>query len=292
MKYPKEEFSDLKVLSNRQIAPGYYHMVIRSRKISREAQAGQFVQVQASAYMPGLIVGEDGDYGSGYTEPFFRRPISIFRVNPSEETFELIYKAIGRGTRFLSLIRANSRINLIGPLGRWFMLSPGPLVKPKIAMVSGGVGMPPLYFLAEKAIAQGYVVDWLMGSATAATLLYEEQLRKLGINLQVATDDGTAGYKGFVTDLFDQYLQNTPVRPAEIFTCGPHIMMHKVAQSARKLEIPCQVSLEEVMGCGYGVCVGCVYRTVSGEYHKSCVEGPCVHADQVDWGGFKKLDVK
>lgn len=289
MNYRKEDFGDLKVLSNRQIAPGYYHMVIRSKKIAQEAQPGQFVQIRASAYRAGISLTEDANYQSGYTEPFFRRPISIFRANPSDQTFEIIYKVVGKGSYFLSLIKANSAIDLIGPLGRWFMLTPGPLIKRKITMVSGGVGMPPLYFLAEKAIAQGYEVDWIMGSATAATLLYEEQLRKLNINLRVATDDGSAGFKGFVTDLLDQYLSSVEVKPSEIFTCGPHVMMEKVAMSAKKAGIPCQASLEEMMSCGFGICVGCVFRTPEGEYHKSCVEGPCVSTDHVDWGGFRRM---
>jgi len=227
---------------------GSWLIWLRCPEIAREVRPGQFVMVRC---------------GEKLTLP---RPFSVHRVKEDRVALFFAVWAGGQGTGWLSQRKAGDSLELLGPLGNGYNIYPG---SKNLLLVGGGMGVAPLYFLAEQARDQGYAVTLLLGAQTASQL-YPAKLLPSGIELVIATDDGTAGKKGQVSALLPEYTGWAD----QIFACGPRAMYRDMARYCPPLkEKPVQVSLEARMGCGLGVCYGCTVRTKNG-LRQVCKDGP------------------
>jgi dihydroorotate dehydrogenase electron transfer subunit len=244
--------------------PSAFLLELNCAGIAPEAIPGQFVQVRVS----------------GGTDPFLRRTFSLCGVDPSAGTISLLVDVVGPGTRILCEMRCGGKLDIIGPLGAGFDLhfgKPGPVV-----LVAGGVGVAPLLFLAERLVTGGLrPVTFLLGVRTAEHRAVLDGMLDAGVAVMYATDDGSAGYPGFVTGLLGE--QIPLLNPGAIYACGPHPMMQAVATLAARAGIPCQVSLEERMACGIGACLGCAVQLTDGSMVRSCKEGPVFDSGRVAW---------
>lgn len=239
------------VISNSEVVPGTHLLWLEAPRIAALAQPGQFVMVRCEG---GALL---------------RRPFSLHLVAPqsSPARFAFLSRVAGKGTYWLSQRRPNDRVDLLGPLGNAFSIAP---TSSKLLMVAGGVGIAPLAFLSQEAIAQGHSVTLLLGAACAAQL-YPEHLLPPEVKLVVATEDGSAGSKGMVTDLVPDFL----ARSDQVFACGPVAMYESLLQRCGKEMAgkSVQVSLEVRMGCGLGGCFSCTVNTRHG-LRLVCRDGP------------------
>ena len=275
---------DGEVLSKVSWPGGQYIMRIRAPKCAAAARPGSFVHINCDATLP------------------MRRPLSIMRVD--DDAIEVLYKIVGEGLQLLADKRAGDRLSVLGPIGRPFRVTPE---RPNTLLIGGGVGIPPMVFLAESlregpwqplAILGSEIpfpfelkkstleAPWLDAGIDSAMPLLEDW----GIPSRLTSLSGFDGcYRGFVTDLADRWLQSMDGDDrarTEIFACGPTPMLKAVASLARRYDIPCQVSLEEFMACAVGGCAGCTVQinTPDGPAMKRvCVDGPVFDAATVAW---------
>jgi dihydroorotate dehydrogenase electron transfer subunit len=226
-------------------------------------------------------------------DPLLRRPLSIHDCYASRKKNALIvcilYEVVGKGTALLSEKKPFSEIDCLGPLGNGFDLEKIKSCK-SVYIVAGGMGVAPLFFLTRKIrelkIPKSKTqIHILLGVKTKNDILREKEFKDLGCEVHVATEDGSKGFKGRVTELLKEKLQS-PVTshqsPATICACGPKPMLAVISEISRRNNIPAQVSLEEFMGCGLGACLGCVIRTTSG-YKRICHDGPVFDSSEIIW---------
>lgn len=224
-------------------------------------------------------------------DPLLRRPLSIHDVVPHSKKSGLIvrilYEVVGKGTKLLSEKKPFSEVDCLGPLGHGFDLAG--LEEKKVFIVAGGMGVAPLFFLAKKLIegrrekGEGRKIIVLIGARTKNDVLREKEFKDLGCDVHVATEDGSKGFKGRVTELLKEILREAKGEDRKaICSCGPKNMLAAISDIARQKKMPAQVSLEEFMGCGLGACLGCVIRTTSG-YQRICHDGPVFDALEVIW---------
>ncbi len=221
-------------------------------------------------------------------DPILRRPFSIYDVCESRKKNRLIlrvlYEVVGKGTELLSQKKPLSEIDCLGPLGHGFDLDKIARGK-KAYLVAGGMGVAPLYFLAKKLTenrkprTENLVPIVIIGAKTKNDILSEKEFKDLCCEVHVATEDGSKGFKGLVTDLLKSFL---PSALSTICACGPKPMLAALSVIAHKYNVPAQVSLEEFMGCGLGACLGCVIRTTSG-YKRICHDGPVFDSSEIIW---------
>jgi dihydroorotate dehydrogenase electron transfer subunit len=198
---------------------------------------------------------------------FLRRPISVFDSAPGRLT--ILYKTVGRGTEQMTGLKPGAQLDVLTGLGNGYDLTKAgdtPL------LLGGGVGVPPLYMLARKLRGEGKAVKVVLGFNTAAELFAEEEFRALGCNVTVTTADGSCGVKGFVTDAL-------PEEYSYFYTCGPEPMLRAVYRATKTAG---QFSFEERMGCGFGACMGCSCKTITG-YKRICREGPVLEKEEILW---------
>ncbi len=222
-------------------------------------------------------------------DPLLRRPLSIHDIVPSRKgsrsLLVVVYEVVGKGTQLLSEKQAGSAVDILGPLGRGFDVKALARAK-QIILVAGGMGIAPLYFLAKRLVhgprsmVHGKPLV-LIGARAKGHLVGEKGFKDLGCRVRVATDDGSRGAKGPVTDLLKKELSVVD-GDAAVCACGPKPMLAAVAAEARAHCVRAYVSLEEFMGCGLGACLGCVIRTVSG-YRRICRDGPVFDAADIVW---------
>lgn len=218
------------------------------------------------------------------TDPLLRRAFSIFDYDETIGVVDILYKAIGRGTKILSRVQPGETLDVLGPLGNGFDL---PLTIDHLVLVAGGVGIPPVYLLAKSHLRQGFdgkKISYLCGLTTAAEKQMADRVEKLPINLQFATDDGSLGFKGFVSELLRARLEDGSlgINPV-ICACGPDGMLKAVQTIARTYGKKCFLSLESIMPCGVGTCLGCVVKKDGEEkYVRVCREGPVFEATEVE----------
>ena len=196
---------------------------------------------------------------------FLRRPISVFDSAPGSLT--ILYKVVGKGTEQMSGMKAGETLDVLTGLGNGYDLAKAgdhPL------LLGGGVGVPPLYLLAKQLIAAGKKVSAVLGFNTAAEVFGEAEFRALGCDVTVTTADGSYGVKGFVTDAL-------PAEYSYFYTCGPEPMLKAVYRAAKTSG---QFSFEERMGCGFGACMGCSCKTITG-YKRICREGPVLEKEEI-----------
>ena len=270
------------IIYNKRVKDVYWHCLLNAPALAREAHAGQFVQIRLSDSL----------------EPFLRRPFSIHRARGGE--VEILYQVLGRGTEVFAKKKAGEYLDLIGPLGNGFELLPGRL-KPNPLIIAGGMGVAPLLFLAEKLAysierrayrkdkgfelsAKRYPLNAivLIGAKTKDQILCEKDFIDSGYSVKIATDDGSRGFKGYVSDLLKKELSTIDHRPSTIYACGPKPMLKEVAALSKKYKIPAQLSLEEHMACGIGACLGCTVNTKTG-FKRVCKEGPVFGAPELIW---------
>lgn len=207
---------------------------------------------------------------------FLRRPFSIHAVDYERNTMDFLIKGIGEGTFTLSSARIGDELSVIFPLGNGFTY---PVKGDKVLLVGGGCGVAPLMFLASALKEITSEIYILLGAGSAEDLVETDKYANQG-NLLITTEDGTEGEKGFVTDhsIFKEGLSSFKM----IYSCGPEPMMKAVAARAAEADIPCEVSLENTMACGFGVCLCCVTETTEG--HKCvCTDGPVFNVKNLKW---------
>lgn len=243
----------------------YCLLGLQTEKIANLAQPGQFIMVRTNESL----------------HPLLRRPISIHSAQNS--TLEIYFQQAGTGTKLLSQKKVGEHLDIIGPLGKGFRLESSP-ERQNVALIGGGRGIAPLYFLARKLRDLGVPARIYYGGKTIEDIPLREKFVEENFEILMSTDDGSYGSKGFVTALFQTSLQK--FSPSRIFACGPEAMMAKIAQIAREKDIYAEFSLEAYMGCGFGACWGCVRKIKTGtkeEWLKICEEGPVFAGEQIIW---------
>jgi len=206
------------------------------------------------------------------SDPLLPRPMAVYRAEG--ERVEVLYKVAGRGTALLAEARPGERVRVVGPLGRAF---PPPRPGERSVLAGGGTGIASLYDLAARLGA----AQVLLGARTAGDLMARDDFAALGVELRVATDDGSQGVRGPVTGLLDACLGEGGA--TRVYACGPTPMMRRAAEIAAARGSACAVSLENVMACGFGVCLGCAAPLAAGGYALVCRQGPVFDAGQVAW---------
>ena len=246
-----------------EVAPGVMKMLVLAPKAVQDLRPGQFFHIKWQ---------ESRD-------PFLRRPLSAFTADKQSGTLGLLFRVVGKGTAAMGRLEDGSALSLLGPLGNGW---PAPKHKHAV-MVGGGIGVAPLVMAADEYAAAGVQVQFLLGATTASDLLAVSEIIATGAGLEVATDDGTEGHHGFVTDLLPGAIAALPVRDTVVMACGPGPMLRAVQTVCKDAGADCFVSLEQRMGCGVGACLGCVVRTsVPGNmYKKVCADGPVFDARTV-----------
>ncbi|MBM4142078.1 MAG: dihydroorotate dehydrogenase electron transfer subunit [Lentisphaerae bacterium] len=250
------------VVSHEAVRGGYRVLTFAAPAIAREAAPGQFVHLSVA----GLI------------EASLRRPFSVYAAE--KERIAIMYKPVGAGTRAMTRLAPGETVSLMGPLGRGF---PTEAAEGRhAALVAGGYGLAPLCFLARRLGRPGTV---FVGAATAAVLPSVGELSALGWDTRTATEDGTAGESGLITEALDRWLAEAP-EALVCYACGPNGLLRAVAERAARGGWPAWVSLERRMGCGAGACLACVQkvRTPEGtQWARVCRDGPVFNAAEIAW---------
>jgi dihydroorotate dehydrogenase electron transfer subunit len=262
---------DARILENRPVG-GYFRLVLEDRHgVLADALPGQFLNLKVQ---PGW-------------SPLLRRPFSIARLRRGRGKaleVEVLYAVVREGTRLLSQKVQGGTVDVLGPLGRPF---PHLDREHPALLVGGGIGIPPLIYLAEHLVARRVPVSVFLGARTGADVVGREVFRGLGVPLAVYTDDGSLGHRGFVTDLLARHLGSGRCpKGTVIHACGPRPMFRSITEIARKHRTPAYLSWEESMACGLGICLTCSCPVVEGEalrMVRTCVEGPVFEASQIRW---------
>jgi len=216
-------------------------------------------------------------------DPLLPRPMAVYRATPEPggAAVEVLYKVSGRGTALLADARPGERVRIVGPLGVGFPL---PAPGQRALLVGGGTGIASLHDLAAAARARGPVVV-LLGARSAGDLMGRDDFAALGVELRIATEDGSAGHQGLVTELLERALAEPGAGGELVYACGPTAMMRRVAALAAAAGRRCIVSLENRMACGFGVCLGCAVPRAGGGFALVCRDGPVLEASALDWEG-------
>ena len=261
------------VITNTRLSDDYSVLALEAPEIAGLARPGQFLMVKATHS----------------ADPLLRRPFSIFEILRDKSGapigVSLLNKRIGTATRLLYDVEPGAHVACLGPLGRPFE----PVDAPSQAwMVAGGVGLAPFLTLAEALAARGTPATLFYGARRASELYYVDAFERLGVTTVLSTEDGSRGMKGYVTAPLEQaFSALQPDEAVRLYVCGPTPMMRAVSAIARANNQPCDVSLEQVMGCGLGGCYSCVVLTrqpgAAPHFVRSCLDGPVFDADRIVW---------
>lgn len=239
---------------------------VKAPEIVKVAKPGNFIEIRVSQN----------------TEPFLRRPISIYNINKKDEVLEFIFQVKGKGTKILETKNVGEYIDIIGPLGNVTFEFQN---FNNIAIIGGGIGVFPLYELAKSAKNAGKEVNTYLGFRNKDLVVLEEEFNRVSSSLIIATDDGSYANKGFAIDFLNDDIKNKKIDC--IYACGPLPMLKAVQKLSIQKNIACQISLEERMGCGIGVCLGCAVKTARSsnenpKYIHVCKNGPVFDANEVE----------
>jgi dihydroorotate dehydrogenase electron transfer subunit len=259
---------DVPLVGRQALEGPYVLLTFRHPEVAARARAGQFVMIKANTV----------------SEPILRRPFSIMTVSAGEGTFTLFLKVVGPGSRALADLREGETAGCLGPLGRPF---PAPPAGHEALLVAGGYGIAPFVLFGEELRRARRPARLFYGGRTVADLQVREPFAELGVTVACATDDGSFGHHGRVTEAVAAYL-DTMRGPVTLYACGPDAMLHAVARLSAERGVPAQLSLDPWMGCGVGTCLGCVVRLrrageTRAKYHCACTEGPVFDARDVVW---------
>jgi dihydroorotate dehydrogenase electron transfer subunit len=267
-----------RVVFNERLADLIFRLRLECKEISASARAGQFVMLKV----------REG------TDPLLRRPFSFHRIYSQQGEIEILYRIAGSGTFILSQLGPGSQVSLIGPLGNGFEL---PLDRSMpLALIAGGIGIAPLVELIAQLMSgrtPAKKAHLFYGARTASELLPESFFNDFGIPVHFATDDGSLGSHGLVTRLFLDFIgHEKSLRPMEVYSCGPLAMQYHIAKWATSNDVLAQLSLESLMACGIGACLGCALPA-SGpgpgqsdkpvRYVHVCEDGPIFPAGSIKW---------
>jgi len=245
-----------KVIKNEKIGTDIFDLVVKTPQ-AKAAEIGQFMQILIESKV-------------------LRRPISICEIDRAQDTLRMVYLIKGEGTKWLSKVKSGDTLDLLGPVGHGFSKGKNILV------IGGGIGVPPLLQTAKEALS----ADAILGYKTKDYAVLTDDFEKCCDKVLIATDDGSLGTHGFVTDILKEQIKLK--KYDMVCTCGPIPMLKAVSEICESADIPCEVSLEERMGCGVGACVGCVCKIKSdneeGYRHlQVCKYGPVINSKEVLW---------
>jgi dihydroorotate dehydrogenase electron transfer subunit len=253
-----KRIEDLKVIGNKRLNNDFFILELYGDNKLPEFKPGQFAQVRVD----------------GSVETFLRRPISIHDVDYEKNSFKLLIQIAGDGTKTLSKLVNGDVLNLIYPLGNSFSV---PHANEKVLLVGGGCGIAPLLFLGKYLKTKGNVPDILLGFRNSERVIEFDEYRSVG-DVFLTTEDGSQGEKGYVTT--HSVLSSRQYE--RIYCCGPDSMMKKIAAHCRDRNILCEVSLENLMACGFGACLCCIVDTVKGNVC-TCIDGPVFNVNDLKW---------
>ena len=262
---------NVNVLWNEPVGKRYFNLGITCHRDYVASVPGQFVMLRLANQMT----------------PLLRRPFSIHRLIPGDEGgvrgLEILYQVVGTGTRLLAGVRPGEALDLVGPLGRGFVV---PSDSRRVYLAAGGIGVAPMLFLADRLSRErpGLAgVEMFLGGRSQADLLCREEFSRLGLKVQVSTDDGSCGERCLITQPLLEAVKQTP--PDVLLACGPTAMLKCVAGIAREFGLPCQVSIETMMACGMGACLGCAVerRPPASQYLHACRDGPVIDVQLLNW---------
>lgn len=261
-----------KILTKEEVVPNIFLIKLSAPSVTQEALPGQFIHVKCSI-----------DH-----YPLLRRPLSIHRINKEKGEIYILFQVVGEGTKLLAQKEIGDNLDILGSIGNGFNIYPE---SKKIMIIGGGIGVAPLLALCEESIRKGKEVRVLIGALRKELVIGEESFKILGVKVDVAIDDGSYKHKGLVADLLEGSIREGWLAD-QIFACGPKLMLKKIVGISLNAHIDCQVSLEERMACGIGVCLGCICKIkikdkkedkVKYEFKRICVDGPIFEGSEVVW---------
>ena len=260
---PKQVFAEL--IKKEKLLEGLYKFSVDAKEIVELANPGNFIEIR---------INENSD-------PFLRRPISIYNLDKKNGVLEFIFQVKGKGTELLAKKKEEDKIDIIGPLGNGTFKFEE---YKNIAVIGGGIGIFPLYELSKQAKNAGKKVYTYLGFRNKDLVTLEKEFEDVSTILTITTDDGSYKNSGFAINYLKNDLEKNNIDC--IYACGPLPMLKAVKKLAEEKEIPCQISLEEKMGCGMGVCLGCAVRTATStddnpQYLHVCKAGPVFNSKMV-----------
>ncbi len=255
-----------KIISKKRITDEHFQITIDCPHIANNIIPGQFIQIRLNKDL---------------TDPLLCRPFAVYKRNG--DFIDVLFKIVGKGTNLLSQKNVGDDLDLTGPLGNGFPLEEDFDIA---LLVAGGMGVAGLFLLAEHFRHKNVVM--LIGACSQDKIIGIDDLNEIGVNTKIATDDGSCGYEGMVTDLLkDLVYDRNDLTKIRIFSCGPIAMLKEVTQIAKRKNIPAYVSLEEKMACGVGACMGCACEVISSDkrtkYKMVCTDGPVFNAQEILW---------
>lgn len=255
-----------RIIHKERLASDIVRLRIATDELARSSFPGQFVNIKV---------------GLGYF-PLLRRPFSIHRVERNAGWVEILFKILGPGTDWLGRCAIGDELDLLGPLGKGFQLQEG---ISQAVLIAGGLGIAPLLFLAQELRQQQIPVTLLYGNKSQSACCCQDDFRELGVQSWIATEDGSVGFVGKVTELALAHRELWQMPRAMIYACGPNPMLQQVKQMAAEAHISCQVSLETMMACGFGVCLGCVVKSTAANnsFKYVCKDGPVFWSSEIDF---------
>lgn len=253
---PSQVFA--KLIKKEKLLEGLYKFSLEAREIVKNAKPGNFIEIRVNDNL----------------DPFLRRPISIYNLDKENGILEFIFQVRGNGTNILAKKQEGDLIDIIGPLGSGTFKFEG---KNNIAIIGGGIGIFPLYELAKQAKEKGINIHTYLGFRNKELVVLEKEFKEVSTNLTITTDDGSYKEKGFAINFLEEDIKKE--KYDGIFVCGPLPMLKAVKKLAEEKGVSCQISLEEKMGCGLGVCLGCAVKTATStkenpDYVHICKAGP------------------
>jgi len=255
------------ILDIKEVAENIFLIKLTSEYVSSLCSPGQFINIRLK-----------------HTEfPFLRRPFSIYNAHKADKYVEILIKIVGKGTEALCHSKKGEKADVLGPLGNTFNFSN----YNHIILVAGGIGIPPLYFIYNKIKDQNLKFTFLYGARSKSDLIENKFLGIPEKNLIISTDDGSHGIKGTIIDVLEKELQSRKLlKPVKILGCGPDKMLEKLDYLAQKHSIDTELSVESIMGCGFGVCQGCAIKVKNSDgfsYKLVCKDGPVFNSNTIIW---------
>jgi dihydroorotate dehydrogenase electron transfer subunit len=259
------------IVENNEIFAGYFRLVIHSPGLAKNTKPGQFIM---------LKVGDNYD-------PLLRRPMGIYKISNRDNNpcVELLYQVVCKGTAKMSAMKKGHLVDMLGPFGNGFAIPKNIEIA---VFVAGGVGIAPLAMLAEKMVrdTSDLKTYLFIGGKSKNDVLCLDDFEKLNTEICITTENGSLGNQGIVTSPVSEFIDQKANGQASFFACGPFQMLKAVSELTAKKNIPCQVSLDRRMACGFGACLGCVIKIIQGNnrlYKNVCTDGPVFDAREVCW---------
>ncbi len=283
------------VIENKALTGGHFLLSVDAPRQAPEVRPGQFAMVRVL----------------GRSDVLLRRPMSIFDVTPGRgervdssgrppapRVLQLLYKIVGRGTRLMADLKPGDKMGLLAPLGHGFFQEeylPRAHEADEILHVAGGIGVAALMLPAKQLAEAGFRQRLFFGGRTKQDLVGLPEFKPLVRGMLLATENGSMGYRGYVTRPLEDYLTKHSDKKFLLMICGPGAMLKATVELAKRFRHPCLVSMENRMGCGVGVCLGCSIRvqgTGHDAYQRVCTEGPVFWSDRIVWETEKTLGIK